>query len=323
MGKIRIGANVRLLNEVGDGVVTGINREGHYLVMMSDGFEIPYAENQLVMIGGGSTETSSNLVANVSANIGNSSLNDSLYLAFVLDGIIKDQPAISVRLLNKRNESFLLAIYSETERKFALEFTGELAANSQKSFLTLILPELLNRDRFYIQVQAITSGPSAPPLAWSGFVKHQVKALIEPSEWPTVPAFSARAITIEVYPDKGSASLKLPNKERQSQMVKASQEWLLKEGRDGRFEVDLHIEELLEDTSGMENADIIRYQLRYFEKCIDEAQRRPIKRFVVIHGIGKGKLRDEIRKQLAADNIEHYDAPLSKYGFGATEIIIR
>jgi dsDNA-specific endonuclease/ATPase MutS2 len=48
-----------------------------------------------------------------------------------------------------------------------------------------------------------------------------------------------------------------------------------------------------------------------------------VKRFVVIHGVGKGRLRDEIRKQLSADNIEHYDAPLSKYGFGATEIIIR
>jgi dsDNA-specific endonuclease/ATPase MutS2 len=117
--------------------------------------------------------------------------------------------------------------------------------------------------------------------------------------------------------------LKLHNKDRQSTMIKASQDWLLKEGRDGRFEVDLHIEELLEDTSGMENADIIRYQLRYFEKCLDEAQRRPVKRFVVIHGVGKGRLRDEIRKQLSADNIEHYDAPLSKYGFGATEIIIR
>jgi len=323
MSKIRIGANVRLLNEVGDGVVTGINRDGHYLVMTSDGFEIPFAENQLVMIGGGSAETSSGSGTNVSSNIGNSSLNDSLYLAFVLDGILKDQPAISVRILNQRNESFLVAIYSETERKFALEFSGEVAANTQKSFLTLVLPELLKRDRFFIQVQSITSGPSAPPLAWSGFIKHQVKALIEPSEWPALPTVSARAITIEVYPDKGSAPLKLQNKDRQSQMIKASQEWLLKEGRDGRFEVDLHIEELLEDTSGMENADIIRYQLRYFEKCLDEAQRRPIKRFVVIHGVGKGRLRDEIRKQLSADNIEHYDAPLSRYGFGATEIIIR
>jgi hypothetical protein len=322
MGKVRIGANVRLLNEVGEGVVTGVNRDGHYLVMMTDGFEIPYAENQLVMIDGGK-ETSSSNEQVIGSNIGSTSLNDSLYLAFVLDGIIKDQPAISVRLINQRNEAFLLAIYSETERKFQLEHSGELGAKAQKSMLTLSLPDLLSRDRFFIQVQAITRGPAAPPLAWSGFVKHQVPAIVEPSSWPALPEVSARAIVIEVYPDKGSAPLKLHNKDRQSTMIKASQDWLLKEGRDGRFEVDLHIEELLEDTSGMENADIIRYQLRYFEKCLDEAQRRPVKRFVVIHGVGKGRLRDEIRKQLSADNIEHYDAPLSKYGFGATEIIIR
>jgi hypothetical protein len=113
MGKVRIGANVRLLNEVGEGVVTGVNRDGHYLVMMTDGFEIPYAENQLVMIDGGKETSSSSEQVSIS-NVGSTSLNDSLYLAFVLDGIIKDQPAISVRLINQRNEAFLLAIYSET-----------------------------------------------------------------------------------------------------------------------------------------------------------------------------------------------------------------
>jgi dsDNA-specific endonuclease/ATPase MutS2 len=87
--------------------------------------------------------------------------------------------------------------------------------------------------------------------------------------------------------------------------------------------VDLHIEELLEDTAGMDNAEIIRYQLKHFEKCMDEAKRRPIKRFVVIHGVGKGKLRDEIRKLLKADSIEHYDAALSKYGYGATEVLVK
>jgi dsDNA-specific endonuclease/ATPase MutS2 len=56
---------------------------------------------------------------------------------------------------------------------------------------------------------------------------------------------------------------------------------------------------------------------------MDEAKRRPIKRFVVIHGVGKGKLRDEIRKLLKADSIEHYDAALSKYGYGATEVLVK
>ena len=162
-------------------------------------------------------------------------------------------------------------------------------------------------------------------MSWSGFIKHQTPQIIEPPTWPMIEDLASRALLIQVYPDKGLHAVAVRKKESENagKMLKATQDWLLKEGRDGRFEVDLHIEEILENTAGMDNAEIIRFQLRYFEKCLDEARRRPMKRFVAIHGVGKGRLRDEIRKLLSAEDIEHYDAPLSKYGYGATEIIVK
>lgn len=110
---------------------------------------------------------------------------------------------------------------------------------------------------------------------------------------------------------------------RKNKLVPPIQTRRLKTGEHGCYEVDLHIDELLESTSGMDNAAMIIYQLGYFEKCLDEARQRNIRRFVVIHGVGKGRLREEIRKLLSAEGIEHYDASYQKYGYGATEIRLR
>lgn len=116
----------------------------------------------------------------------------------------------------------------------------------------------------------------------------------------------------------------LPRSDRKAPKPAMSlQNWRLKAGSDGRYEVDLHIDELLESTSGMDNAAMIIYQLGYFEKCLDEARQRNIRRFVVIHGVGKGRLREEIRKLLHAEDIEYYDASYQKYGYGATEIRLK
>ena len=324
MNKIQIGSTVKLLDQVGEGIVTAYTRDNRILVLMDDGFEIPYFEKELVVIGQTSVSEISSSTETISQSA-NSQLQEAVYMAFILNGIVKDFPLIDVQLMNRRKEAMLFALYSESEKNFMLEGRGEIAAGASKSMIKIALPELLAKDRFFIQLQPFSNKPSVPPISWSGFVKHQTPQVIEPPTWPMIEELSSRAMLVQVYPDKGQNIQVSRNKESENagKMLKASQEWLLKEGRDGKFEVDLHIEELLENTAGMDNSEIIRYQLRYFEKCMDEARRRPIKRFVAIHGIGKGRLRDEIRKILVSENIEHYDAPLSKYGYGATEIIVK
>lgn len=49
-----------------------------------------------------------------------------------------------------------------------------------------------------------------------------------------------------------------------------------------------------------------------------------MKKVTFIHGVGKGILKDEIYKELKQyDNIHFFDAPMSKYGVGATEVYFR
>ncbi len=89
------------------------------------------------------------------------------------------------------------------------------------------------------------------------------------------------------------------------------------------MEINLHIEELLDNYKGMSNAQIIQVQLRYFQQALDKAISEHYRKLIVIHGVGNGRLKQEVRALLSAENnLRYYDASYAKYGYGATEIVI-
>ncbi|HVT86529.1 MAG TPA: Smr/MutS family protein [Chitinophagaceae bacterium] len=89
-----------------------------------------------------------------------------------------------------------------------------------------------------------------------------------------------------------------------------------------RSVIDLHIEKLTTAWQGMSNFEMLTLQLRTFEKYYDLAVLHMQPSLIVIHGVGSGKLRDEIhailrQKKEVRSFVNQYH-PL--YGFGATEI---
>lgn len=91
------------------------------------------------------------------------------------------------------------------------------------------------------------------------------------------------------------------------------------------LEVDLHINALLDTTSGMSNTDILIYQLDKFNTVLAENKHRKGQKIVFIHGKGEGVLRSEIMKQLKHQYRDYYvqDASFREYGFGATMVTIK
>lgn len=83
--------------------------------------------------------------------------------------------------------------------------------------------------------------------------------------------------------------------------------------------VDLHIEELLKDHSGMTPSQIIAYQLEVFDKEMDKAILHHYNKITFIHGIGAGVLKSAIREALKKyGNVRYGDAPPERFGNGAT-----
>ena len=89
-----------------------------------------------------------------------------------------------------------------------------------------------------------------------------------------------------------------------------------------RSVVDLHMEKLSDNFQHMSNFEILTMQLSEFQKWYDLAVAHRQPSLVIIHGVGTGKLRDEIHEILKTKRevktfINQYDP---RFGYGATEI---
>lgn len=89
-----------------------------------------------------------------------------------------------------------------------------------------------------------------------------------------------------------------------------------------RSVVDLHIEKLTDSWKHLSNFEILSLQLKAFEKYYELSvmHRQPM--LTIIHGIGEGKLRDEIHdilrlKKEVKSFVNQYSP---QFGYGATEI---
>ena len=94
--------------------------------------------------------------------------------------------------------------------------------------------------------------------------------------------------------------------------------------RNGIIEIDLHVESLLDDTTGMDAKAILDYQLKVVRKTMEAHRKEKGRRIVFIHGKGDGVLRNALIKQLKTQyrNCTHQDASFQEYGFGATMVTI-
>jgi hypothetical protein len=86
--------------------------------------------------------------------------------------------------------------------------------------------------------------------------------------------------------------------------------------------IDLHIEKIANDWKGLTNYEILDLQLKTFEKYYELAVQHHLPTLVVVHGVGKGKLRDEIHDLLHSKRevksfVNQYHP---SFGYGATEI---
>lgn len=89
-------------------------------------------------------------------------------------------------------------------------------------------------------------------------------------------------------------------------------------------EIDLHIEQLVKKHKYLDVFEIIQVQIEAFQKAMSDAILAQQDSLMIIHGIGNGKLKQEIHKLLRTEYahccyfIHDY---MPKYGMGATQVI--
>jgi len=92
-----------------------------------------------------------------------------------------------------------------------------------------------------------------------------------------------------------------------------------------RSVIDLHAEKLTDDWRNLSNYEILSLQLKTFEKYYELALAHMQPSLTVVHGMGTGKLRDEIHELLRLRKevktfVNQYHP---QFGYGATEIFFQ
>ncbi|MEX1001375.1 MAG: Smr/MutS family protein [Crocinitomicaceae bacterium] len=94
------------------------------------------------------------------------------------------------------------------------------------------------------------------------------------------------------------------------------------------FEIDLHIEELVESHAAMTNHEILTKQMIVCKNFVRKAMDKETPKIVIIHGKGEGVLKSEIHSFLHklrdwdGVKLDYHDASFAEYGIsGATEVI--
>src|SRR5665647_2171387 len=154
-------------------------------------------------------------------------------------------------------------------------------------------------------------------------VKIKAKQLfqkIEEMKLKNEPAFSFKLF--EKYPDKIEEVI--PDyRNSHGQLYDVSR--VKQKLEPARSVVDLHIEKLTDNWKGLSNFEILTIQLSNFEKYYNLAIAHRQPNLIVIHGVGTGKLRNEIHEILKTKReVKSFANQYhTNFGFGATEIFFQ
>jgi hypothetical protein len=345
------GDKVRFLNEEGEGTVLGKTTGNKILVLTAEGMELAFSPGELVhadteklhktitAVPGKIREQKRSVVPVVQEKQeedGSSAGADGIYLLFTP----KDEEKllecdIEIGLVNNTDYDILYAYSYKYEKEFVAMCNGSADEGSVTLLDTIVRSRMEEYATVKVDLIFYKNMPYEPLEPLSEIIKLKTVKFYKPNTYHRNPYNERLSHIISVCLFEEVQEMK---KGISSDIQKKVAEFMSRKKGDGRNisrshefyakqlekEVDLHLEELLENTSGMSSGEKLNYQLNYFKRELENAISGNIRKIVFIHGIGSGKLRSEIHRILDTyQHLRYHDASFRKYGFGATEVIVR
>ncbi|QTD38316.1 DNA mismatch repair protein MutS [Polaribacter batillariae] len=129
-------------------------------------------------------------------------------------------------------------------------------------------------------------------------------------------------IDVEQYNLSKFSDINHPILQEKIAEVKKKTNLFKKEKKEVIMEVDLHINQLVKSTKGLDNYDMLNLQLDTAKRKIEYAIKKRISKIIFIHGVGEGVLKSELQSLLNKYPVKYYDASYKIYGLGATEVYV-
>lgn len=352
---MKIGDKVRFLSEVGGGVVTGFQGKDFVLVEDADGFDIPMPIRECVVIdtddynikrkSGSSAPKREEPQKPVKPEMpvvprqpevrGGDTLN--VYLAYVPeDAKAMMTTPFEAYLVNDSNY-YLYYTYLSAEGKAWKNRSHGLVEPNTKLLLEEFTKDALNdMERVAVQLIAFKDGkPAAMKPSVSVELRIDTVKFYKLHTFSDSDFFEEPALIYDIVKNDMPAKQVYVSAEElqeallQKKAVDKPKSQPIVKTRGGVkkdiVEIDLHIGELLDDTRGMSNGEILNYQLDKFREVMNTYQNKREQKIVFIHGKGDGVLRkailDELKRKYS--NCRCQDASFQEYGFGATMVTIK
>ena len=354
---MKIGDKVRFLSEIGGGRVAGFQGKNVVLVEDEDGFEVPMAINEVVVIGEENYDTSHVVEmksksqqpaaqpkevepadlpvafrAKPEERKGGEEL--SAYLAFVpMDVKELTQTRFETYLVNDCNYYLHFTYLTAEGNGWTLRATAEVEPNTKLFIEEFGREDLNGMERVAVQLLAYKRDKNfllRPAV--------DVQLRVDPVKFYKLHTFQqndffeqpALVYTI-IENGKAARPLVIDTKQLKEEMY-ASKDSSQPERRqslavekDGVIVVDLHADALLDTTDGLSATDILNYQLDAFRKVMKEYEKKKGTKIVFIHGKGEGVLRKALVNELQYryKHFTYQDASFQEYSYGATQVTIR
>lgn len=260
----------------------------------------------------------------------------NLFLAFVAPKGLLDAPDTSFEayLINDSNLYIQFILLNQDGKAFTVRHAGLIEPNT-KLFLEEFLHTELNEWE-KVTIQAIAYKQDKPyrlkkpidvSLRLEGAKFYKLHTFTH-NDFFNLPALifdvvrdnkPARSIFIDVDDIKEAII-----ETRQPEHILHQPARTKAQAADGPIEIDLHADEILDTTRGMEPKDILDYQLKVFRETMEQEKKHKGQKIVFIHGKGEGVLRNALLKELRSHYKEcrYQDASFREYGYGATMVII-
>lgn len=339
---MKIGDKVVFLSETGGGTVAGFQGKNIVLVEDADGFQIPMTLNDVVVVDDTNDYSSAHSVesrkkkADVDDNVSvNLNLNDkreesraeaqereggdvlSVWLAFVpVDARDMSNTTFECYIVNDSNFFINFTYLSAEASRWSLRHTDVVEPNT-KYFIEELSHSQISEIE-HVQIQFIAYKHDKPFL-----LKAPVSADLRIDG---VKFFKLHTFRQNIYFEQPALLFPLVEKE-EAKPIPNTNKRVGEKKQDEKeiLVVDLHSSELLETTSGMNNTEILQYQLREFNSVMKEQMKNRGKKIVFIHGKGQGILRQAILHELRTKykSCMSQDASFREYGYGATQVTIR
>lgn len=356
----KIGDTVRFLNSVGGGVITRIDGNIAH-VEDEDGFDVPVLLRECVVVQGpakpqsskqpkpaaSATPPSKEVIIEqpqpepelpiVETDTGNK-LN--ILLAFEPIDIKKlSTTAFEATLVNDSNYyvSFMFATRRDDSEQWTLRRQGIVEPNIMLSLGQYGAEDINDLENIAFQYFAYKAADKEFELKEPGAIHHKVDTIkfCKLHCFRENPYFDEPVLAFDlVTDDKPYSPIRVATKTLETEMRRkkaidrrpiARPIKKRHEKKNNIIEVDLHINELIDNTHGLSRSDMINLQIDEFRRVMEENLKNHGQKIVFIHGKGEGVLRQAILKELNYRYKGHdvCDASFREYGFGATQVTIR